>query len=76
MMKVDPSQGAHFFHNITSLGIPYITVSEGKDFLDWQKLEARKSTLETLFLRHIQFETPFIIKLDATTSRSVIYSPE
>ncbi|MCP4690267.1 MAG: hypothetical protein GY859_19600, partial [Desulfobacterales bacterium] len=39
-LKVEPSQGSHFFHNITTLGINYITISDGKDdFIDWTRLQ-------------------------------------
>ncbi|MCP3952757.1 MAG: phosphoenolpyruvate synthase/pyruvate phosphate dikinase, partial [Desulfobacterales bacterium] len=38
-LNVDPSQGSHFFQNITSLGIPYISVNENRDdTLDWERL--------------------------------------
>jgi len=41
-LKADPSQGSHFFHNITTLGITYATVSEGEsDFINWDWLKVQ-----------------------------------
>ena len=37
-LQAEPSQGTHFFQNITSMGIHYITVTEGQDRFDWQWL--------------------------------------
>jgi hypothetical protein len=74
MLKVDPSQGSHFFHNITSLGIPYVTVTEGKDVLDWKMLAAISPVQETAFLRHIRFAEPFIIKTDASKTKCVMFT--
>ncbi|MCK5614444.1 phosphoenolpyruvate synthase/pyruvate phosphate dikinase, partial [Candidatus Pacearchaeota archaeon] len=73
MLKVDPSQGSHFFHNIISLGIPYVTVTEGKDGLDWKMLAAISPVHETAFLRHLRFAEPFIIKADASQAKCVMF---
>lgn len=74
MLKVDPSQGSHFFHNIISLGIPYVTVTEGKDFLDWKVLAGTTSVQETTFLNHVRFEKPFTLKINATRSNCVMFT--
>ena len=73
MLKVDPSQGSHFFHNITSLGIPYVTITQDKDFFDWKKLDNMEPIKESTFLRHVHFEEPFIIKIDASSSKCIMY---
>ena len=72
-MQVDPSQGAHFFQNITAMGIHYITITEGRDRFDWQWLAARPAFAETGFLRHIRLPKPFVIKVDGRESRCVMY---
>jgi hypothetical protein len=49
--KADPSQGSHFFHNITSLGISYLTTSEnGDDFIDWKWLQSLPTENQTTYL--------------------------
>ena len=74
-LKADPSQGSHFFQNITSLGIHYITVTEGaesEDHFDWEWLNSLPVVQETTFLRHVRLEKPLILKIDGRKSQCVI----
>ena len=72
-LKADPSQGSHFFHNITSLGISYLHIPDkGKDFIDWQWLSALPVLEETAHLRHVALEKPLVLKIDGKTSRAVL----
>lgn len=74
-LSVEPSQGTHFFQNITSLGIPYMTVDERdkNDLLNWQTINAWNCTEETTFLKQIQLDHPLTIKIDGRNSEGVIY---
>jgi len=72
-LKADPSQGSHFFHNITSLGISYLTTSDnGTDFIRWDWLQTLPTEKETTYLKHIKLPDPLTIKIDGKTSRAVI----
>ena len=72
-LKADPSQGSHFFHNITSLGIGYFTTSANDDsFIDWKWLQSLPADRETTYLKHVKLSTPLTIKIDGKTSRAVI----
>ncbi len=71
-LRVDPSEGSHFFQNITSLGIPYVTVTEGRDRLAWDWLLAKKPSRTTRFLRHLRLAHPLTIKIDWQSSRCVM----
>jgi CheY-like chemotaxis protein len=72
-IKADPSQGSHFFQNITSLGIAYITVSDkGEDFIDYEFFKCRTCTTATTYLKHIHFEHGLLIHVDGKTSQAVI----
>lgn len=71
-LKVDPSQGTHFFHNITALAIPYITVTEGSDKWEWARLAGRNAFAETKYLRHLRLERPLVVKVDGKSSRCVM----
>jgi hypothetical protein len=72
-LNADPSQGSHFFHNITTLGINYITVRNGgKDFLDWRQIAAMPVVSETDFVAHIRTHSSVTLKVDGRTSRGVI----
>ncbi len=64
--RVDPSHGTHFFHNVTSLGLAYLTVPYGKDdaSIDWEWLESLPVTGEGEFVKHVQLEEPILVKVD------------
>lgn len=61
--QVDHSQGSHFFHNISSAGIPYFFIPHNaeSDFLDWDWLEELPTVTETTFFRHVSTETPLTV---------------
>ncbi len=74
-LKAEPSQGSHFFHNITTLGINYVTVSDNQgEFLDWKWLTALPVIKETQFVAHAALDKPFILKVDGRSSRCVMYA--
>jgi hypothetical protein len=73
-LKADPSQGSHFFHNITTLGINYISISEhGEDFLNWKWLTSQPAATETSFVTHVKLDKAFTLKVDGRKSRCVMY---
>ena len=77
LIKAEPSHGSHFFQNITSLGIPYVTITEGtEDYLDWQWLESLPTINETAYLKHVRLDRPLTIKIDGRKSQCVIYMSE
>lgn len=72
--RIEPSQGTHFFQNLTSFGVGYFTIhpyqNDGSFAEDW--LNAQPAETETEFLRHIRREEPFIIKMDGKHARGVV----
>ena len=74
-LKADPSQGSHFFHNITTLGINYISISDhGEDFLNWEWLTSQPVATETSFVAHVKLDKPFTLKVDGRKSRCVMFT--
>ena len=72
-IKADPSQGSHFFQNITSLGISYITVTDrGDDFIDYKYFLCQECSTTTQYLKHIRFDHPIKILVDGKTSCAVM----
>jgi hypothetical protein len=72
-LKADPSQGSHFFHNITSLGISYLNLKEGEgDFIDWNWLDSQPPAEVTAYLKHLVLQKPLVIKIDGKRSEAVI----
>lgn len=75
--RVDPSQGTHFFQNLTSFGVGYFTINAymndgiyNQDFLNTQP-----AVEETQFLRHVHFEKPIVIKMDGKKKIGVVMMP-
>jgi CheY-like chemotaxis protein len=64
--RIEPSQGTHFFHNLTSFGVGYFTINPylHDGFFDEAFLNARPAVEETKFLRHVRFDKPLTIKID------------
>ncbi len=77
-MKVNPSQGSHFFHNITSFGVGCLTVNFGEDggMLDHEWLDRQKIHFETDHLRHLRFDSPIQVLVDGRTGHGVILKPD
>ena len=77
-MSVEPSQGSHFFQNITSFMIGYFTVNEHKQqgFVDWNWLLEQEPVETKTFTRLLRFEKPITIKMNAHENKGIIYKPE
>ncbi len=73
-INVEPSQGTHFFHNITSCRIGYLSIngSSKEDFVDWKWLEGLKTIEETDFVKHVRLGEPAITKINGRESKGVI----
>ena len=76
--RIDPSQGTHFFQNLTSFGVGYFTINAfmndgvyNQDFLN-----AQPAAYETKYLRHVRFEHPLIVKMDGKKKQGVVLMPE
>ncbi|HMK37906.1 MAG TPA: PEP/pyruvate-binding domain-containing protein, partial [Bacteroidota bacterium] len=73
-MSVTPSQGSHFFQNITSFMVGYFTVNANarQGYLDWDWLLAQKPVEQFAFTRHIRFATPLTIRINGHSNKGVI----
>jgi hypothetical protein len=76
--RVDPSQGTHFFQNLTSFGVGYFTINpfKGDGWFDEEYLNALPAVEDTEYLRHIHFDKPIVIKMDGKKSLGVVLKPE
>lgn len=81
--EVEVSQGAHFFHNLTSLRIGYLSLPAGADksgreaanTIDWSWLDERPAHHTTEHLRWLRFEEPLTVALDGRCGHGVIAKP-
>jgi CheY-like chemotaxis protein len=76
--RIDPSQGTHFFQNLTSFGVGYLTINPYiKDgFYDIEYLMQQDAFFEDQYVRHIRFKDPLLIMIDGKTNRGVIYKEQ
>ncbi|MCG6929125.1 MAG: phosphoenolpyruvate synthase/pyruvate phosphate dikinase [Desulfofustis sp.] len=72
-LQADPSQGSHFFHNITTLGISYLNVNPLKrDHIDWEWLNRNRIIQETQYVRHVRSSHPITLKVDGRSRSAVL----
>ncbi len=76
--RVAPSQGSHFFQNLTAFQIGYFTVNPdaGEGFVDWEWLAAQKAVDEHGCVRHLRFPAPLTVMMNGKTSRGMIFKPD
>jgi len=73
--QIEPSQGTHFFQNLTSFNVGYINVNtfaNKEDILDFTKLDSMDAVEETEFLRHVRLPEDIFICIDGKGNRAVI----
>ena len=71
---VEPSQGTHFFQNVTSLGVGYLTINpfRGDGIFREELLDARKALYEGTYLRHVRFDRPLWVCVDGRSNRGMV----
>ena len=74
---VDPSQGTHFFQNLTSFGVGYFTINAdaGEGIFKKALLDAMPAVEETEYVRHVRFERPMKIMMDGKKQQGVVLLP-
>ncbi len=76
--RIEPSQGTHFFQNLTSFGVGYFTIdpSGGNGYIDMDYLQSLPSVEESERLRVVEFPTPLTITINGRKSKGVVRKPE
>ena len=76
--RVDPSQGTHFFQNLTSFGVGYFTINPYKEdgFYQRSVLDALPAVEETQWVRHVRFPNPLKIMMDGKKQEALIMLPQ
>ena len=76
-LNAEPSQGSHFFHNLISLGINYLTVSDAAgDRIDWKWLASHSVTEDRMYVTRVSFHPALTLKVDGRAARGVIVNGE
>ena len=76
--RVDPSQGTHFFQNLTSFGVGYFTINAymNDGIYNQALLDSMPAVEETKYLRWVRFEKPLFVKMDGKKKLGVVELPE
>ena len=77
--NIDPSQGTHFFQNLTSFGVGYFTVdtnTEEGGFVNKEMLDAMPAVEETQYVRHVRFGRPLRILMDGKKQEGAVLHPQ
>jgi hypothetical protein len=77
-LDVAPSQGSHFFQNITSFMVGYFTVNSKvhEGFIDWDWLLRQEAVEEKQYTRHLHFGNPVVVKMNGHQNKGIILKPE
>ncbi len=72
--RIDPSQGTHFFQNLTSFRVGYFTINPYKNdgFYDLDYLSKQPAVYENEFIRHVRFKKPLIVKIDGKKNKGIV----
>ena len=75
--RVTPSQGSHFFQNLTAFQVGYFTVNPdaGEGSVDWPWLAKQPALEEQGCVRHLQFTEPLRVIMNSRNSQGVIFKP-
>ena len=75
--RIDPSQGTHFFQNLTSFRVGYFTINQyiKEGFYDVDFLNSLEAVYENEHIRHIRFSNPLDIMIDGRKHKGVIMKP-
>ena len=77
--NIDPSQGTHFFQNLTSFGVGYFTVDTNTGeggFVNKDMLDAMPAVEETQYVRHVRFDRPLRILMDGKKQEGAVLHPQ
>ena len=76
--RIDPSQGTHFFQNLTSFRVGYFTINPfvNDGWYNLKVLNQQKAVFENKYIRHIQFSSELDIKIDGKRNMGVVMLPE
>jgi hypothetical protein len=75
--RIDPSQGTHFFQNLTSFHVGYFTINAyiNEGYYDLAFLDASEAVYEDDFIRHVRFDEEVLIRIDGRKNRGVLMKP-
>lgn len=77
--RIEPSQGTHFFQNLTSFGVGYFSINpflENEGFFNESFLDKQPAVYESEYVRHVRFHNPAVIKINGKNKIGVVLKPD
>jgi hypothetical protein len=76
--RIDPSQGTHFFQNLTSFHVGYMTINPfiQDGYYDPEYLDQLPAVYEDDMIRHVHFDNELVIRIDGRTNRGAVLKPQ
>ncbi|MDC9723754.1 MAG: PEP/pyruvate-binding domain-containing protein [Urechidicola sp.] len=76
--RIDPSQGTHFFQNLTSFKVGYLTINPfiNDGFFDLEYLNKQEAVCENKYLRHLCFKEPLKVIIEGKSNKAIIFKEE
>jgi hypothetical protein len=73
--RIEPSQGTHFFQNLTSIGVGYFTIDTNSGYYDLEFLNSQPAVYETDTVRVVRFDSPLPISINGRKGHGVVARP-
>ena len=75
---VEPSFGTHFFQNLITFQIGYLTINDSTEnnFFDWDWLNSIETVSETEYIKHVRLKKPVKILIDGRNGKAVVIKPK
>ena len=75
--RIEPSQGTHFFQNLTSFGVGYFTIdmNHGDGFIDTEYLDSLPAVYDSEAVRIVEFPEPLPVAINGKKSRGIVQKP-
>ncbi|HAW58272.1 MAG TPA: pyruvate, phosphate dikinase, partial [Bacteroidales bacterium] len=72
---LDASSGSHFFHNVTSMNVGYMSIQNFNEnnFINYQMLHEQELIERTTFFKHVRFKQPILVKMDGKNRLAIIH---
>ncbi len=76
-LQVEPSQGSHFFQNLSCFGVGYFTISsKEREWIDWEWLLQQEPVSQRTYTRHLRFDKPLITRMNGHNNVGAVCKPE
>ena len=75
---LEASLGSHFFHNLTSMNVGYLSIADntGNNFINWKTLDQQPIINQTEYFKHVEFKNPLQIIMNGKKMKSAVVADD